>query len=186
MTQTFIPSLYQSDLYGHTWFQGTVTVMFQLVARLVYWANAPGHRIVLALCGEVTRLMWDCIHKSTTIKRVIPVQNKLMYSIFLGRNTKLASVQKSDKISSYTRQTFCRGRRPIRMKIKMHECSGMLQQRGGIPLVLNCTSTALRKKPSETEALKTKFPQLILDSKVSKWGFLRVQFLKGFVALKMQ
>lgn len=72
------------------------------------------------------------------------------------------------------------------MKIKMHECSGMLQQRGGIPLVLNCTSTALRKKPSETEALKTEFPQLILDSKVSKWGFLRVQFLKGFVALKMQ
>lgn len=77
------------------------------------------------------------------------------------------------------------------MKIKMHECSGVLQQRGRIPLVLNCTSTALRKKPSQTEALKTKFPQLILDSKVSKWGFLksaiseRVCCTKNAVELRM-
>lgn len=83
-------------------------------------------------------------------------------------------------------QTFYSGRRPTQMKREMHECSGTLQQRGGIPLVLNCASPALGKKTSETEALKTKFSQLILDSKVSEWSFLRVQIMEGFVALKMQ
>lgn len=58
------------------------------------------------------------------------------------------------------------------MKIKMHECSGTLQQTEGIPLAPNCASPARGKKTRETKALKTMFPQLILDSKVSKWSFL--------------